>query len=257
MEDLVSIIMPNYNCSEFICMTVSSVINQTYKNWELIFIDDKSSDNSLEIINMFSHQDKRIRIYKNDKNMGAAYCRNLAIREANGRWIAFLDSDDLWSPSKLKDQLDFMKQHNYHFSYTKYSEIDEHGSSLNILITGPSVVTKKMMFRYCYLGCLTVMYDSHITGLIQIPDDITKRNDYALWLKVIKKTDKCYYFDKCLSSYRRRKKSISSGSKFNLIKYHYELFKKSENMSSIKSFYHTLINLIFGVIKKIKYVKHI
>lgn len=255
--ELVSIIMPNYNCADFVKQTVFSVINQTYTNWELLFVDDNSNDDSLYIVEEIAKNDNRIKIFRNKKNMGAAYCRNLALREAKGKWIAFLDSDDLWDKNKLECQIKFMEENNYHFSFTKYNEIDDKNNLLNIEVKGPKIVNKRKMFHYCYLGCLTVMYDSYMTGIIQINENIMKRNDYALWLKVIKKIDKCYYFDKCLSSYRRRKKSISSGSKFNLIKYHYELFKKSENMSSIKSFYHTLINLIFGAIKKIKYVKHI
>lgn len=255
--ELVSIIMPNYNCADFVKQTVFSVINQTYTTWELLFVDDNSNDDSLYIVEEIAKNDNRIKIFRNKKNMGAAYCRNLALREAKGKWIAFLDSDDLWDKNKLECQIKFMEENNYHFSFTKYNEIDDKNNLLNIEVKGPKIVNKRKMFHYCYLGCLTVMYDSYMTGIIQINENIMKRNDYALWLKVIKKIDKCYYFDKCLSSYRRRKKSISSGSKFNLIKYHYELFKKSENMSSIKSFYHTLINLIFGAIKKIKYVKHI
>lgn len=253
--DLVSIVMPNYNCERFVKETIFSVINQTYSNWELLFVDDNSNDQSLNIVKEIAKTEKRIRIFENKENMGAAYSRNLAIQNAKGKWIAFLDSDDIWDKYKLEKQINFMEQYDYHFSFTKYDEIDEANNPLNIEVTGPRVVNKRKMFNYCYLGCLTVMYDSDIVGIIQINNNIAKRNDYALWLKVIKKIDKCYYLDENLASYRKRNKSISSGSKFKLIKYHYYLFRNSENMNWFMSIWHTFLNLIYGSMKKMFYVK--
>jgi glycosyltransferase involved in cell wall biosynthesis len=126
---------------------------------------------------------------QNEQNSGAAISRNYALREAKGRWIAFLDSDDLWEPTKLQKQIQFMTDNGYHFSYTNYSEIDEKSELNGRTVTGPKKITKTGMFNYCWPGCLTVMYDAETVGLIQI-EDIKKNNDYAMWLKVCKKA-KC------------------------------------------------------------------
>ena len=124
-NDLVSIIMPSYNTAEYIEESIKSVQNQIYENWELIIVDDCSTDNTDDILKKYIESDKRIHYLKNEKNSGAAVSRNRALREAKGKWIAFLDSDDLWLPTKLERQLKYMKDNNYHFSYTNYEEIDE------------------------------------------------------------------------------------------------------------------------------------
>ena len=149
-DDLVSIIMPSYNTADFISETIESVLNQTYKNWELIIVDDCSTDNTDEAVKKYL-DDQRIRYLKNEKNSGAAVSRNYALREAKGKWIAFLDSDDLWLPEKLELQVNFMKYHNYHFSYTSYEEIDENGNSLNRLVTGPKKITRDVCLLLAWL----------------------------------------------------------------------------------------------------------
>ena len=250
MKDLVSIIMPSYNTAKYISDSINSVINQTYENWELIIVDDCSTDNTDEIVNEFL-KDKRIKYFKNEKNSGAAISRNKALREAKGRWIAFLDSDDLWVPEKLEKQIKFMEENNYYFSYSYYQEIDEEGKKLGIEIQGPKKISKFGMYNYCWVGCLTVMYDATKVGLIQIKD-IKKNNDYAMWLKVIKKAD-CYLYPYSLAFYRKRTGSISRQSYIKLIKWHYKLFKEADEQNSINSFILTIRNLIFGVVKKIKY----
>ena len=169
--------MPSGNCEKFLEETINSVINQTYHNWELLIVDDCSTDNSIEIIKSFIDKDDRIKLFENEKNSGAAASRNKALREATGKWIAFLDSDDLWTPDKLEKQIAFMTENSYKFSFTKYEHIDEESKPLNRVVTGPKKVSKHKMFCYCYLGCLTVMYDAEHVGLIQIPDNISKRND--------------------------------------------------------------------------------
>lgn len=251
-EDLVSIIMPSYNTASYIEETVQSVLNQTYKNWELIIVDDCSTDETDDILLKFT--DKRIRIYKNEKNSGAAVSRNKALREARGRWIAFLDSDDLWSPSKLEKQIAFMKTNGYSFSYTNYEEIDSEGKKTGVRVTGPKKITKTGMFNYCWPGCLTVMYDAERIGLIQIAD-IKKNNDYAMWLKVCKKA-RCYLLDEVLAEYRRgRSGSISTHGYKKLIKWHYRLFRLGENENPVFCLVNTIRNMIFGIYKKKRYVK--
>lgn len=254
MGELVSIIMPNYNCEKFLPETIESVIGQTYTEWELLIVDDCSTDNSVNIIKGYCDKDDRIKLIVNEKNSGAAHSRNVALAEAKGKWIAFLDSDDIWLPGKLEKQIKFMEEGGYHFSYTKYARIDESSHLMGIEISGPKKITRRKMFRYCYLGCLTVMYDSEVIGLLQLRDDIWKNNDYALWLKASKKAV-AYYLDETLAYYRIRKGSISRHSKISLIKHHYRLFKLSENMGSLRAFYYTCKNMFFGVFKKLKYEK--
>lgn len=253
-NDLVSIITPTYNCARFIEETIRSVQAQTYTNWEMIISDDCSTDNTREIIAPFLETDKRIKYICNEKNGGAAVTRNNALRVAQGRWIAFLDSDDLWLPEKLERQIGFMVRNNYHFSYTKYSEIDAQSKVSGMVVSGPRKVTKCGMYAYCWLGCLTVMYDADVVGLIQI-EDIKKNNDYAMWLRVVQRAD-CYLLDENLAQYRRgREGSISTHNYSSLIKWHYKLFKEADHKSTIASALLTLGNLCCGVIKKIFYVK--
>ena len=151
MNDTVSIIMPSYRTAKYIAESISSVQRQTYTNWELIIVDDCSPDNTDEVIAPFL-SDKRIRYLKNKVNSGAAVSRNRALREARGRWIAFLDSDDLWMPDKLEKQISFMKQRGYHFSYTNYEEINEAGEKTGVHVTGPKKISKIGMSCYCWPG---------------------------------------------------------------------------------------------------------
>lgn len=251
-NELVSIIMPSYNTAPYIRETVESVLNQTYTNWELLIVDDCSTDDTDKVLADLS--DDRIRIYKNEVNSGAAVSRNKALREAKGKWIAFLDSDDLWKPEKLEKQLAFMKKNNYSFSYTDYEEINAEGVKIGVHVTGPKRITKTGMFNYCWPGCLTVMYDAEKIGLIQIKN-IKKNNDYAMWLKICRKAD-CYLLDENLAQYRKgRKGSISTHGYFELLKWHYKLFHNNENENIASSFFNTVRNLIFGMYKKKKYVK--
>ena len=250
MNDLVSIIMPSYNTENYIAETIQSVISQTYQNWELIIVDDYSMDNTDAVVEKI--KDSRIKYIKNEKNLGAALSRNRALREAKGRWIAFLDSDDLWKPNKLERQLCFMEEHDYHFSYTNYEEIDEKSNKTGICVTGPKKITQRGMLNYCWPGCLTVMYEADEIGVIQI-EDIKKNNDYAMWLKVCKKAD-CYLLEETLAEYRRgREGSISNHGFMSLIKWHYKLFREAEKQSKIISIINTVRNLIFGLYKKKRY----
>ena len=252
MNELVSIIMPSYNTGRFISDTINSVLSQTYTNWELIIVDDCSTDNTDEVVNPFL-TDTRIKYLKNEKNSGAAVSRNRALREATGKWIAFLDSDDLWLPEKLEKQIEFMEKNGYSFSYTNYTEIDEDSASNGVYVTGPKKISKTGMYNYCWVGCLTVMYDAEKIGLIQIKD-IRKNNDYAMWLKVIKK-ERCYLFDEVLAKYRKRSGSISNHSYITLVKWHYQLFREAEEKNPVVAFIYMTRNIFFGIIKKIKYVK--
>lgn len=251
MNELVSIIMPSYNTGRYIKDSIESIISQTYTNWELLIVDDCSSDNTDEIIKSYL-TDQRIKYIKNEKNSGAAVSRNRALREAKGRWIAFLDSDDIWHTEKIERQLKFMSETGYKFTYTDYN-IQLNGEWLPYIYYGPDVVNKREMKNYCYFSTITVMYDREYVGLIQI-EPIRKHNDYAMWLKIIEKTP-CYRFPECLSSYIKHDGSISSVSKITLIKHHYILWRIAEKKSVISSCILTCRNLFFGFIKKIRYKK--
>ena len=253
MDELVSIVMPSYNSALYIENAIKSVMSQTYENWELIIVDDCSTDNTQEIIECFL-EDKRIRFYKNEHNSGAAISRNYALRKAEGKWIAFLDSDDLWHPEKLEKQIRFMKENDHKFTYTDY-RIKLNDEWLPYIITGPGVVNKRKLYNYCYFSTITVMYDREYVGLIQIAD-LKKNNDYAMWFEVIKKAP-CYRLSECLSYYIKHEGSISSGSKIKLIKHHYILFRKALKKNVFTSCLLTVNNLFWGVLKKIMYRKEV
>ena len=252
MDKLVSIIMPSYNTGRFISETIESILAQSYSNWELIIVDDCSTDNTDDVVGQYL-ADSRIRYLKNETNSGAAVSRNRALREAKGKWIAFLDSDDLWETDKLEKQIAFMENYEYHFSYTNYIEIDEKSIPNGKSVTGPKRISKHGMYNYCWLGCLTVMYDADVVGLIQI-EDIKKNNDYAMWLKVCKKAT-CYLLNENLARYRKRSGSISNHGYMKLIKWHYKLYREAEKKNPLSALVLTIRNLIFGFYKKLKYVK--
>ena len=253
MDDLISIIMPSYNTASFIEESIKSVLAQSYKDWELIIVDDCSPDNTDHVVKPYL-SDERIKYIKNEKNSGAAVSRNKALREAKGKWIAFLDSDDLWMPDKLKKQVSFMEKNGYHFSYTNYAEIDTEDKRNGITVTGPKKITKTGFFNYCWPGCLTVMYDAEAIGLIQIAD-IKKNNDYAMWLKICQKAD-CYLLDEELALYRRgRAGSVSTHSIKTMIGWHYKLYREAEKQNPVAAVFNTGRNMVFGLYKKKRYVK--
>lgn len=248
VDGLVSVIMPSWNTGKFIAESIQSVIDQTYENWELIIVDDCSTDNTDEVVAKFT--DKRIRYFKNEKNSGAALSRNRALREANGEWIAFLDSDDLWSSNKLEHQIKFMNEHGYTLSYTEYEKIDEESKPLNIYVSGPEKVNKHKMYNYDYIGQLTMMYSVKEFGLIQIKD-IKKNNDYAIRLQLYKKSDTCAYLLKeNLAKYRIRKVSISHDKFRKKFKSHYDLFHMCDEKSAVVAAWYTCWNMFYGLMKK-------
>lgn len=253
IDGLVSIIMPSWNTARFIKESIDSVRNQTYTNWELLIVDDCSTDDTDKIV--ASYTDVRIKYLKNEKNYGAALTRNRALREAKGEWIAFLDSDDLWAPEKLEQQIKFMVKNNYVFSYHDYVKIDEESKPLNVYVSGPEIITKRRMYNYGYPGCLTFMYSAKTMGLIQIKD-IKKNNDYAILLKLCKKAD-CYLLKENLAEYRILKKSISHDKLSKKLKSHYDLFHVCDEKTAPVALWFACWNMFYGVIKKKRYEKKI
>jgi teichuronic acid biosynthesis glycosyltransferase TuaG len=232
-KPLISIITPCFNSSNFIIETIHSVICQSYQNWEMIIVDDCSTDASVELIKAEVKADKRIKLFIQEQNGGAAKARAKAIKESNGEYIAFLDSDDLWLSNKLENQLKFMQINNYDFSFTKYEEINEAGDRTGIVIKGYEKVDYDLLLKSCPLGNSTVMYNAKKLGSFEIPD-LKRSNDYALWLQIIKKTRFFYGLNEVLVLYRVRKKSISS-NKFAKVKTHWHIFRNIEKISFIKS----------------------
>ncbi|MEB8329857.1 glycosyltransferase [Flavobacteriaceae bacterium KMM 6897] len=238
---LVSIITPTYNSECFINETYESIKSQTYSNWEWIVVDDFSSDSTFEIVKNFMLLDNRIKLYRNDTNMGAAVSRNRAIEKANGRFIAFLDSDDLWSNIKLEKQISFMLEHKVTLSYSAYGTITESGKDCEKVINPPDKLDYLSMLKENQIGCLTAIYDQLTLGKYYMPL-IRKRQDYGLWLSVLKKIPFAYKVPGVLAVYRIRNQSVSS-SKINLLKFNYKLFREIEHHSVIKSIYYLIWNV--------------
>ena len=176
-KGLVSVITPTYNCAKFIGETIESVQAQTYQQWEMIIVDDCSTDNTKEIVDKYF-------CLKN--NSGAAVARTKAMELANGEYMAFLDSDDIWTEEKLKKQLAFMKKHDVAFSCTAYEQIDENGKLLNKIIKTVPKADYNRVLLDCPVGNSTVMYNVEKMGKFEVPN-IRKRNDDALWLRMLKK----------------------------------------------------------------------
>ncbi len=231
---LVSIVMPSYNASDYIRESIDSVIAQTYTNWELIIVDDCSVDDTEKIICDYMKKDRRISFYRLEQNSGSAIARTRAISLAKGKYIAFLDSDDLWFENKLTEQIAFMEKHGYLFTCTSYIEIDEHGNDLGSTVMALDEYDYNALLKRCP-GNLTVIYDASVLGQFEV-NNIKRRTDYVLWLQVIKKAKALYGLKKPLAAYRIRAGSVSS-KKVRLVKYHWYIYRKIEGLSVIKSIY--------------------
>lgn len=233
MSKVVSIVMPTYNCGKFIEESVQTVLAQTYPHWELLIVDDASTDNTKEVLQPYL-EDKRIRYECLEQNSGAAVARSRALELATGDFVAFLDSDDLWHPEKLEKQLAFMRQMNEagkpcYFTATAYTQIDDDGNSLHKALCPPKRVGYwKMLFLSDPVGNSTVLYDRTHFGDLRVPP-IKKRNDFALWLMALRGGEICYGIDERLMKYRVRSNSLSS-NKLKLAKYHWQLYREIERL---------------------------
>jgi len=245
-SEMVSIIMPNYNSAEFLKETLESVISQSYQNWELIIVDDCSNDNFLEIIE--NYKDTRIKLIRNASNSGAAVSRNKAIAQAQGRWIAFLDSDDVWEQDKLSKHIAFMLKNDSAFSCTDYLLIDSTGEPLTKFIPKKDKYSYKDILKHCAIGCSTVIYDSQRIGKAYMPENAEKREDFACWLQILKQGIDVVCFHECLTKYRIRSNSVSA-KKTKMVKYQWNVYRKVEKLSWFKSIYYLMNWAIRGVLK--------
>lgn len=241
-KPLVSVITPTYNSEFFISETIDSVCSQTYTNWELILVDDASSDKTVEILKKYAAADARITYYILKTNSGAAIARNTAIEKASGRFIAFLDADDLWKPEKLAKQISFMQSNDIAVSFSSYELMDEQGKSFGKMVKALPKLSYSKMLKSNYLGNLTGIYNAEKLGKVYMPN-IRKRQDWALWLSVIKKVGFAYSIAEPLAKYRVRKNSISS-NKLNLLKYNYAIYRKALKFGAFKSSLYLLRFLI-------------
>lgn len=243
MSPIVSVITPVYNGEKTIDKTIESVINQTFSDFELIIVDDISNDETINIIKSYQEKDSRIKLYILNKKGGASGARNYALKKAKGKYIAFLDSDDLWKSDKLEKQVKFMEDNNIYFSYTDYSYIDCIGNDLNKYRKCPKKVSYYRMLLGDSVGCLTVVYNRKAVGKIKIPE-LKKRNDYALWCVILKKVRVGYKYNEILSMYRKNNQSLSSGRKYKLLKYHYQMHREVNNLNIVSSAFFTMTNIV-------------
>jgi len=245
-EPNVSIITANHNCESFIRMTIESVLSQSYENWEMLIVDDNSTDHGVEIIKEYCLKDARIKLICNDTNLGAAKTRNKAIHIAKGRYIAFLDSDDLWKPDKLDKQLKFMQENDISFTFSSYDLINENNEDLGEFIVN-SKVSYSDLLKTCTIGCLTAIYDTKVLGKVEMPD-ILRRQDFGLWLRLLKRTDYAYAMNDNLARYRIRNNSISS-NKRKAAAYQWKIYREIEKLNIFKSAYY-FIHYAYNGIKK-------
>ncbi len=248
MSELVSIIMPCYNVESYMRESVNSVIAQTYANWELIVVDDCSTDNTCELMQELSMLDDRIKISRNSANVGGAQTRNNGIDMASGRYIAYLDSDDLWVPEKLSSQIEFMESNNIGFTYSNYRQFCV--GLEDVVISAPEFVSYDDMIKCNFIGCLTVVYDTKPFGKFYFP--LTKkRHDYALWLNMLKRFKSAHNVGGLLARYRVHSNSLSAKKVDAFQSYFYVLYNL-QKLNFFKSIYYTSIFSILSFFKKKK-----
>lgn len=235
-ENLVSVVVPVYNAEKFIKDTIQTVKNQTYKNWELILVDDCSTDNSVDIIN--ENMEERIKLVKLEINSGAAICRNKGIEKAKGRYIVFLDSDDLWKEEKLEKQLEFMKENECSFSFTSYEFANSEGIPNGKVVQVPSKINYKQALKNTTIWTSTVMFDMSKLSkdVIEMPN-IRKGQDTATWWKILKTGVEAYGLNENLSIYRRSSGTLSS-NKLQALKRTWNLYRKQEKLGIIQTIFY-------------------
>ena len=250
MIPFVSIITPCYNAESFISQTIESVLSQTYSNWEMIIVDDCSKDGSANIINNYVQSDSRIKYLKTEKPSGSpAFPRNVGIEVARGRYIAFLDSDDIWLPNKLKEQLNVINQEDVAVVFSNYEKMDSEGGRNARIIIAPTVVDYFMLLKGNCIGCLTAMYDTEKVG-----KHFFKRighEDYLMWLSILKKGFKAQNTNTVTALYRVGNQSVSS-NKLKILSWQWIILRNEEKLGLVKSSYFYLHYAVKAFFKAIK-----
>lgn len=247
-NSLVSIVTPAFNCKNTIEETYLSIKNQTFKSWEWIVVDDHSTDGTFDLVKQLAKNDKRIIVLQTEKNSGAAVTRNVGIEKASGRFIAFLDSDDMWKEDKLEKQIAFMKNNDYQFTFSNYELFYENGNKKQYRIKKDCIKYKDLL-KTNSIGCLTAVYDADSLGKIYMPLDCEKREDHGAWLDILKKGVNAYRLDEYLAIYRVGNSSVSS-NKRKMLKYQYRLYRKHEGFNVIKSTWYLMLCVLNKIFKK-------
>ena len=235
-QPLVSIVVPVYNAARFMDDTIQTVLNQTYQNWELLLVDDCSSDESVKIIKKYQKKDKRIKLFKLSENSGAAIARNTGIDKAKGRYLAFLDADDLWVKNKLELQVAFMQEKNAAFSFTGYEFADENGKPNGKKVHVPQTITYKQALKNTTIWTSTVMLDMQVINKPTIYMPNIGSEDTATWWKILKTISRAYGLNLIMSYYRRTSSSLSA-NKLTALKRTWNLYVKIEQLSLINTLY--------------------
>lgn len=249
-RELISVITPAYNAEKFIDSTIESVLSQTYLDWEMIVVDDCSSDATAEIVREYALKDKRIKLIQLEVNSGPAVTRNTAIQNARGRYLAFLDSDDQWLPEKLERQLKYMQENKVGFSFTGYEYMDEQGKLSGKKETVPDLVDYNALLKQNIIGCLTVMLDTKITGQIEMIN-IRSRQDYTTWLNLTKRGINAHGIQEVLARYRVVQNSLSS-DKLKMAKQNWRVYREIEKLSFMKSVYYFMYYIFYKVKKYVR-----
>lgn len=249
INELVSIIMPAFNCEKYVAESIESVLKQTYTNWEMIIVNDKSSDNTKKIIEMYEKSESRIKLINLEKNQGAAVARNIALEEAKGQYIAFLDSDDRWKNKKLEKQLNFMKNNKYGFTFTEYEYILDENNNKNKIFRVISELDYHTALKNTIIGCLTVVIDRKIIGDFRMPL-VRRGQDNLTWLMLLKNGYKAYGLAEVLGEYRKVKGSLSN-NKLKALKRQWNNYRKFEKLSFFKCCYYYCFYIINNIKKYI------
>ncbi|NBL65793.1 glycosyltransferase [Flavobacterium sp. NST-5] len=249
---LVSIVTPAFNSAQFIAETIQSVQNQTYQNWEMIIVDDFSTDETVAEISKFL-EDSRIKCFQLKENSGAGIARQKAVDLAKGNFIAFLDADDLWLPEKLSKQINFLQKNNLPFTFSFYNCINDQGTNLNKIVKAPQILTFRQLFWRNHIGNLTGIYSVDFFGKIAI-SRFRKRQDWMMWLVILKKIKIAQPVPEVLASYRVRKSSVSS-SKINLLKHNYNVYRHFHKLSAVESVFCMMGFLFVHFFLKAKYIE--
>ncbi len=247
MEALVSIITPTFNSGKFISATIQSVQNQTYQNWEMLIVDDGSSDNTIEIVNEIAKQDKRIQFFPQKQNVGPAKARNIGIANAKGKFMTFLDADDIWFPKFIENSIQTIKKTNIHFVFSSYKRSNENLEFVYSDFIVPEKVTYTDILKTNSISCLTAFIDIEVLGKKTMPE-IFKRQDMGLWLQYLKEIPFAYGIQETQAIYRIRENSLSR-NKSKLLKYQWQFYREVEKLNVFQSAYYMLQWMYRGFIK--------